>query len=419
MTLQYDEVITRTLSPAERRVAIQEHETPLVIEPLESRSFPFLQEFLKRNSSQLLEDIAAHGALLLRGFDVISPLMFEQIVLSIRGMQGMNEVLLSEAGRTITQGTRFVFHTNTLAKTGGAFDFGNFHTENYGVPDIPRYISFFCQEPSRLGGETGLLNTAKVYADVPDSLKYRLEERTCLVTSYSITEMEKRYGLSGEIIKKFCERAGLPVFMTRGHWRVAIYKPSVIQHPVTHERALLISYFFVPGLQKALLQTFSRDYLGSEWLLHKLIWKGPWWLPRIGEPQFLVNALRARQRLRGEHAADAPLGATGSRSLGSLFSQEESQRLAKIIRHRFSSFLWRKGDILIVDNLKMAHSGMAGRGNRELKVMICNPVLFPSSPTNSGLHVVPYSNDPQECLGTKLVRLRARGASMALKQLDP
>jgi hypothetical protein len=63
------------------------------------------------------------------------------------------------------------------------------------------------------------------------------------------------------------------------------------------------------------------------------------------------------------------------------------------MRRRFSSFIWKRGDVLILDNLKMAHNGMAGRGNRVLKVMLCNPVPLPSSEASLGLHVVVPSHD--------------------------
>jgi len=156
MDHRYTGVVTRTLRDEERRVPTSEAQTPLVIEPLQARDATFLQEFLESHSSELMEDIATHGAVLLRGFDVTSPADFERQVLSIRGMHGMNEVLMSEEGRTVVDGTRFVLYTNANFKTGGTLEIPVFHNENYYVPDVPRFISFFCQTPSWLGGETGL-----------------------------------------------------------------------------------------------------------------------------------------------------------------------------------------------------------------------------------------------------------------------
>jgi hypothetical protein len=405
----YSDVISRTLTRAERRTPNNEEGTPLVIEPLKSSSAAFLREFLKYHSSQILEDLAKHGALLVRGFEVESPADFERQLLSIRGMCGMDEVLLSEPGRVRVNGTRFVFHTNTLMKTGGAFEFPYFHTENYYVPDVPRYISFWCQTPGELGGETGLVNVTKVYADLPAVLQRKLEERTCLVSLNPVTEMVKRYAVSAEIINEFCEGAGLPVITIDGAQYLTIYKPSVVQHPLTEERALLVHSYPVPAIHKLLRKYFLTDYSDPQWLVHRLICKCPAWIMHVGEPRRLLRAIsseRARKRLESRHATEAPLGSRDALPLSALFSPEESRILASAMRRRYFAFPWKSGDILILDNLKIAHGGMPGRGKRDLKVIMCNPVPLPYSSLSSGLHVIPHANDPKECLGAQLVRLR-------------
>src|SRR6476646_10748652 len=69
---RYVGVIARLLDSAERGVQISETETPLVIAPRGPSSPEFLRDFLSSHSTQLSEDIARHGALLLRGFNVDS-----------------------------------------------------------------------------------------------------------------------------------------------------------------------------------------------------------------------------------------------------------------------------------------------------------------------------------------------------------
>ena len=250
MPSPYDNVISRTLSKAERRVHTSEKETPLVIEPLRSSNIDFLTGFLERYSAKILEDLARCGAVLLRGFEVESPGDFEQAILSIRGMSGMKEVLLSEPGRTVVDGTRFVFYTNTLEKTGGTLSLGNFHTENYYVPDVPRYISFFCQVPSILGGETGLLNVAKLYADLPAALKAKLESRACFTKLYSVADMVTRYGVCTEALEEFCAEFRLPIISMEGDRYVAVCKPSVVEHPLTGERALQVNFAAAPAVDR-------------------------------------------------------------------------------------------------------------------------------------------------------------------------
>jgi hypothetical protein len=292
-----------------------------------------------------------------------------------------------------------------LVKTGGALPFGMFHTENYANPDVPHYVSFFCQTPSKLGGETGLLNTAKMYADLPDTLKRKLEERACLVALHPVTEMAKRYGMSAGTIAEFCEAVGLPVVTLRSAQYVAIYKPSVVQHPITDERTLLVAFGVIPSITKPVLNEFSMDYLGSQWLLHRLFWKAPPWVEHVVERMSYASVVQRT----GVIVITEPLPAVpDALPLTALFSPEETRMLAAIMRSRYFSFLWKRGDILILDNFKVAHNGMPGRGKRELKVMMCNPVLLPLSGNSPGLHVFPHSSDSRESLGTQLARLRDR-----------
>ena len=182
MTQRYQGVDTGYLIFSERRVPVDEAEIPLVIRARGGASSAFLREFLASHSMQINQDIARYGAVLLRGFDIKSYADFQAQVLSIRGMRGMSEVLMSEPGRTLREGTNLVFHTNALFKTGSSLKFGMFHTENYFSPDVPRYVSFFCRKSGRVGGETGLINTAKVYADLPEATRSKLEARSCLVS---------------------------------------------------------------------------------------------------------------------------------------------------------------------------------------------------------------------------------------------
>ena len=142
------------LEPSERGLQSSEPNTPWVVEARQRPDVEHLRTTLAAHSDLVLRRAAEHGAVLFRGFDLMSDLDFESAVLSIRDMQGMASVFMSEAGRTLVPGTRFVMHTNSIYTTGGSFDLGHFHTENYFVPDVPRFIFFFCRHPSPMGGET-------------------------------------------------------------------------------------------------------------------------------------------------------------------------------------------------------------------------------------------------------------------------
>ena len=382
MSQRYRGVTTRLLDREERLIHTEEP-TPLVIERQgRSGSLGFLREFLSSNSSKIRMDIATHGAVLLRGFDLRRPQDFEGATLAISDFQGINECLMSEPGRELVPGTRFVHHTNNLYKTGGSLYLGGFHSENYYSPDVPRYIAFFCEQASPIGGETGLVNTAKLFSDLPEAVKTELKRRAYWVAAWPLAKMASRYGVNAQQMEQFCLDSGLPVVTQHGQKYASMYKPCVIEHPITKEHALAFNYaveLMNSGLDRAIQRVFLPDYSSKEWLLHRLSWR----FPLIG----VLDKLDVLSRDPGtvwrtlfRKSFDA--------CVGEIFSKETTGLLATSIRNRYSSFKWRPGDMLIVDNLKMAHSGMPGSGARTLRVLICNPIRMRYDSKGPGVHVV-------------------------------
>ena len=133
------------------------------------------------------------------------------------------------------------------------------------------------------------------------------------------------------------------------------------------------------GLDRAVQRVFLRDYSSREWLLHRLSWR----VPLIG----LLDKLDVLFRDPGTVWRYLFRKSFDAR-VGGIFSKAATGLLATSIRNRYSSFKWRAGDLLIVDNLKMAHSGMPGSGARTLRVLICNPIRMRYDSRGPGIHVV-------------------------------
>jgi alpha-ketoglutarate-dependent taurine dioxygenase len=421
---RYPNVLTRLLAPEERALSTRENETPLVIEANGRRDMGFLKGFLDSHSSELIADAASHGAVLLRGFDVASDRDFEASVLSIRGMRGIDRVFMAEEGRTIVAGARYVMHTNSIYTTGGSVEHGEFHSENYFVPDVPRFIFFFCGRPSWLGGETGLVNTAGLYADLRAASKSRLESTAFLAATYVLADVAQRYGLSHEDLRRFCGTVGLTIREHKGKEFILMHKPSVFVHPLTAERALNIHFWsglLKIGIRPAIRRAFMPDYNGAQWAVHQLFWRVPALndfvpsLTLIKAPRIAIRNFREmlRGRMRTLHAklgAVAPnRGADDHEPEGmgvdTAFESGDQDLLASAMRRRFSSFRWKRGDVLMVDNLKMAHGGMPGFGPRLLRAMICNPMQVPCSADTPGLWAVPKDH-PAQTVGEKIVEHR-------------
>lgn len=383
---QYQGVNVRFLRPDERLIQSDEKEMPLVLEAKDRKDIGFLKEFLSAHSEQIIADAAQYGAVLFRGFDIQSDQDFEQSVLSIQGLRGISEAFMSEHGRTHVGDLKYVLHTNSIYKTGGTLYLGGFHTENYYNPDVPGYISFCCQKPSTTGGETGLINMEKVYQHLSPQLQQKLERNTYFVAKWLVSDVAERYQTSPERIEEICRQFHLPVIGKGKNKLILMYKPSVFVHPITAKKALQINLFELPTLNKALRQEFMQDYAGSTWFWHRFIWRIPQGLFKIIENIYVFFASLfhspsetmqiAMSHLKTFKASYLQPGLPdfNQTKVGSCFDKNDVKALAKLMRSYYCSCLWKKGDIMFVDNRKVAHAGMPGAGPRTIRAMISNPI---------------------------------------------
>jgi alpha-ketoglutarate-dependent taurine dioxygenase len=389
----YNGVTTRFLNDNERLILSKEKEMPLVIEAADQNNYEFLCEFLSANAPALIEDMAHYGAVLLRGFAVDSAEQFEQTVLSIPQFSGISEAFMAENGRVPVGGLKYVLHTNSVYKTGGTLYLGGFHTENYYSLDVPGYICFYCQKPSSLGGETGIINTEKIYRHLSEDLKKKLEKNTFFVSKWLVSEVESRYKIDANTIEQICHYFNVPLIGEGNNRFILMYKPSVFEHPLTKEKALQLNLFELPALNDALRTCFVNDYAGSAWFWHRFFWSLP--APVFNSIEslavFLIAFFHSPKNsykiVRDKYAAslaNKKVHAFDTTKVGSCFSENEVKELAQNMRDYYSSCLWKKGDVLLIDNKKVMHAGMPGQGDRVIRAMICNPVAMNYSPNEPG-----------------------------------
>lgn len=391
----YKDIITRFLNPSERLILSKEKEMPLVIEAKINRDLPFLHQFLHTHSEDILKNISEYGAVLLRGFDITNEEDFEKTILSIQGLQGISEAFMSEEGRTHVNNLKYVLHTNAIYKTGGTLYLGGFHSENYYSPDVPSFISFCCLEPSKYGGETGLVHSGKIYSNLSPRLKEALSKKSFFVSKWLISEVANRYKVSPDLITKICQDYNLPTVGVDENKFILMYKPNVLTHPVNKKNTLQINLFEVPNLNTELRKRFTKDYSGDNWFWHRLVWKFPRFVFTSLEFLYIIFASliyspreaieTAKTKYRTYRASKKVAGQFDNTRVGSCFQAKDVELLAELIRNYYCSCIWKKGDILIVDNRQVMHAGMPGKGERIIRAMICNPIKLNYSLKDPGL----------------------------------
>lgn len=386
----YAGVTTRFLRPDEHLIPSSETEMPLVFEAKERKDKKFLQDFLKANSEKLLEDAGKYGALLFRGFDIQSDKDFENTLLSINGLHGISEAFMAEHGRERVGDLKYVLHTNTIYKTGGTLYLGGFHSENYYSADVPGYIAFCCLKPSALGGETGLVNLEKVYAQLNDELKKKLEDKSYFVKNWLVSEVAERYQIDTKTVEEICRQFNLPIVGEGKDKFILLYKPSVFVNPVTQKKALAINFFALPTLDNALRKCFLDDYQGKTWFWHRFVWKMPLFKIIENLSVFLIALFHSPKELYQitliNWKTERALKKLNQKftKVNSCFSEGDINQLAPLMRKFYCSTIWKQGDILLVDNRKVAHTGMPGSGPRLVRALIANPIQMQYTATQPG-----------------------------------
>lgn len=411
----YKGVTTRFLRQDERLIHSQETEMPLVFEAKEKKDLKFLQHFLVENSAQLMEDVAKHGALLFRGFDIKADKDFEDAILSIQGLHGISDAFMAEHGRERVGDLKYVLYTNTIYKTGGTLYLGGFHSENYYSADVPGFISFCCFKPSNLGGETGLINMEKVYEHLSDDLKKKLEEKPFFVGKWLVSDIAKRYKIDSKTVEEICRQYELPIEGEGEDKLVLMYKPSIFINPVTKKKSFSINFFSLPTLDTALRKRFLKDYQGKTWFWNRFFWKLPYSVFKSVENAavFFIALFHSPKELFQMTESKWKTGRAFKKldkkfpKVNSCFSKNEIESLATLMRDYYCSITWQKGDILLVDNRKVVHTGMPGEGPRTVRALIANPLQMKYSNDQSGCYAC--QDRPGESIGHGLTVARKRG----------
>jgi alpha-ketoglutarate-dependent taurine dioxygenase len=395
-------LVARTLQREERPYPAVDTDVPLVLEARRGEGLDSIQRHIVRHGDAILGLIYRYGAVLLRGLPITSTRDFEETLFSIGALRSMRGIFMAEAGRVHVSGSERIFYTNAIVKTGGTVMLGGFHSESYYVSDVPSFITFCCLEEPWMGGETGMVHMARAYQELGDPLKAKLEAEPSCAATWPLSDIAKTYGLDEEAARRFCREVGFDIALMAGEEHVVLYKPNVLVHPHTGLPSLHLHVSAeVRGVDEHLKRHLSSAYAGPQWALHRAAWRnmglqfGLNALFQTGRvlhrPRVLYTLLLeqfVKQFLAMRRAAKVPPASRPSRA-GRLFDDEEARSVAEAVLRHTNVFTWRRGDILILDNLQMLHSGMPGLGSRRIEVAMCNPVPLRWPLTSGVLRVEP------------------------------
>jgi alpha-ketoglutarate-dependent taurine dioxygenase len=284
-----------------------------------------LAEWAAANRAQLEADLLKHGAILFRGFGIDSPAAFE------RAAQAMCPELFSEYGDLPREGVGVKVYGATPYPPDKAI---LFHNEGSHLPNWPRKQFFLSLVVAEQGGETPLLDVREVYRKLDPELleKFRTKGLTYIrnfVPGVDVPWQEFFKTEDRTKVEELCRQEGMTCEWTAGGGlRVSQHTRAVWKHPKTGE-----PIFF------------------NQIQLH--------------HPYCLGEDLRASMRSlfkdedlpRNVHFGD-----------GTPIDDATMEYIDKLYWELCVAFPWQVGDMIMVDNMLVAHARKPYVGPRKICV---------------------------------------------------
>lgn len=295
---------------------------PLLIQP--RGRVEALADLVCANKTSLDEILLEHGAILFRGFNIGDAIQFGEVTNAI-GSERLDYVYRSTPRAAVGDG---VF-TATEYPADQEIEL---HNENAYQHQWPLKIAFCCVAPAAVGGETPLADVRNVSARIGAALLERFEVRG---VKYSRT---------------YQQGADLP-------WQ------EVFQ---STDKAQVETYCRANGI--------SHEWIDAEVLRTHQVSQGAATHPVTGERFFFNQAHLFHVSSMGEAAAAAMLSVFGRGRLprhacygdGEEIGFDELETIRRAYREEAVSFRWSRGDVLFLDNMRVAHGRRPYKGSRRL-----------------------------------------------------
>lgn len=315
-------------APASNQVRIERLDglprAPVVVTPTQQGRV--LADFAGEHRAWLEAALYATGAILFRGFSVESVDEFQ------RFMQAASGELLPytyrSSPRTQVKGN---IYTSTEYPPEHRIPF---HTEMSYTTSWPMKIAFMSMVVAATGGETPIADSRRVYDRIPRDVRHRFEEKGVMYVRNYTPWMDLSWQTvfqvtSRDEVNRFCRAAGIEAqWLTADHLRTRQLCQGTAIHPVTGERV---------WMNQAHL--FHVTSLGSE--MAAIL------LEQFGEADL------PRNTYYGDGAPIEP------EVLSAIESAYDAEGLM---------FRWQQNDVLLLDNMLMAHSRSPFTGERKVVV---------------------------------------------------
>lgn len=308
-----------------------ERRCPLVIEP----RFDGLQlaEWAAANRPLLSEYLERHGAVLFRGFKLRQAGEFEEAIRATSGASELLEYKYRSSPRTQVSGR--IYTSTDYPPEHSIF----LHNENSYQKTWPMKIYFHCVLAAPEGGETPIADIRRIYARTSPSIRARFAKKGWMY----VRNFGAGLGLPWQsvfqttdkaVVEEHCRKNGIEFeWKENDGLRTRATRPAIYKHPRTREMV---------------------------WFNHATF--------------FHVTTLEpgVREMLRGDFAEDE-LPTNSFYGDGSPIEDAVLEELREIYRSEEVVFAWQQDDVLMLDNMLMAHGRRPYAGERKILVGMAEP----------------------------------------------
>lgn len=304
---------------------------PTMVKPVAEISS--LEEFIawtEGNREQVLNELQRHGALLFRGFGFTEASVFQ------RFSRALCPVLQSYAGGNSprSQVADAVFTSTEYPRSERI----SLHNEASYLKEMPHVIMFYCQRPASAGGQTPLADCRKILSDLKEDVRRRFADKQVRYVNnlhggegvgrswQQAFESQDR----GVVEQRLRDGGYQYQWKADGGLRTSIVCDAVARHPQTGEES---------------------------WINQAEQWHPSSLPPRTR---------RALQSLMSEE--DFPHHATFGD--GSPLPEGDLEHIREVMRAEERTFEWQAGDVLVCDNLLVAHGRQPYEGERRVLVSL-------------------------------------------------
>jgi len=296
---------------------------PLVLSPARDRVD--LATWAAENRDYLEASLLVHGAILFRGFALASPSDLERVAAAVC------PELFGDYGDLPREGVNGKVYASTPYPAHQAI---LFHNESSHLPRWPRKLFFCCLKASETGGETPLLDCREVVRRLDPPIFERFAEKGLTYVRNFCEGIDVSWQHffktdDREAVERICAEGGMRCEWVRGRTlRIRQRARAVVRHPRTGDAVFFnqVQLHHPHGLdaatRKALLALFKEDGLPRH--VH------------YGDGTPIEDAVMAE--------------------LDRLY-----WRTARV-------FPWREGDLVVLDNMRVAHARKPFTGARKIVV---------------------------------------------------